>query len=70
MTSPEISSIQETFSKILRIETSSSTPFAQMSSALVGRNIGESKKQQDKNSVPGGNSRGTSSGGVVLLLLP
>ena len=65
MSSPEISSIQETFSRILRIETSSSTPFAQMSSALVGRNIGESEKQQDKNSGPGVNSRGTSSGGVV-----
>ena len=36
-----------------------------MSSALVGRNIGESEKQQYINSGQGGNSRGTSSGGVV-----
>ena len=51
---------------ILRTETSSSTPpSAQMSNALVGQNIGESEKQQYKNSGPNGNSRGTSSGGVV-----
>ena len=63
---PEISSFQETFSRILHTETSSSTPpSAQMSSALVGRNIGESEKQQYKNSGQGGNSRGTSSRGVV-----
>ena len=37
LSSPEISSFQKTFSRILRAETSSSTPpFAQMSSALVG----------------------------------
>ena len=36
-----------------------------MSSALVGQNIGESEKQQYKNSGLSGNSRGTSSGGVV-----
>ena len=36
-----------------------------MSSALVGRNSGELEKQQYRNSGPGGNSRGTSSGGVV-----
>ena len=66
LSSPEISSFQETFGRILCIETSSSTaPSTQMSSALVGRNIGESEKQQYRNSGPNGNSRGTSSGGVV-----
>ena len=60
----EISSFQETFSRILRIETSSPTP-THMSSALVGRNSGESEKQQYGNSGPGGNSKGTSSRGVV-----
>ena len=40
---PEISSFQEAFNRILRTEISSSTPpSAQMSSALVGRNISES----------------------------
>ena len=44
LSSSEISSFQETFSRILCTETSSSTPpFAQMSSAFVGRNIGESE---------------------------
>ena len=53
LSSPEISSFQETFSRILHMETSSSTPpSAQMSSDLVGRNIGESKKKQYKNSGP------------------
>ena len=66
LSSPEISSFQETFNRILSIETSSSTPpFTQMSSALVGRNSGESEKQQYKNSSPCGNYRGTSYGGVV-----
>ena len=66
LSSPEISSFQETFNRILRTETSSSTPpSTQMSSALVGRSSGESEKQQYINSGPGGNSRGTSSGGVV-----
>ena len=45
--SHEISSFQETFSRILRIETSSFTPFAQISSALVGRNIGELEKKKN-----------------------
>ena len=36
-----------------------------MSSALVGRNIGESEKQQYRNSGPSGNSRRPSSRGVV-----
>ena len=66
MPNPEISYFQETFSRILCTETSSSTPpSAQMSSALVGRNIGESEKQQYRSSGPGDNSRGTSSGRVV-----
>ena len=65
LSSSEISSFQETFSRILRTETSSSTPSTQMSSALVGRNSGESEKHPYKNSGPGGSSRRTSSGGVV-----
>ena len=65
LSSLEISSFQETFNRILRTETSTSTPPAQMSSALVGWNIGESEKQQYRNSGLGGNSRGISSGGVV-----
>ena len=66
LSSLEISSFQETFNRILRTEISSPTlPFAQMNSALVGRNIGESKKQQYRNSGPGGNSRGPISGGVI-----
>ena len=36
-----------------------------MSSVLVRQNIGESDKQQYRNSGSDGNSRGTSSGGVV-----
>ena len=59
--SPEISSFQETFSRILRIETSSSTPSTLISGALVGRNNDESKKQQYRNSGPGSYSGGTSS---------
>ena len=51
MASNEILSFQETFGRI--------------SSALVGWNNGESETQQYINSGPGGNSRGTSSGGVV-----
>ena len=47
------------------METSSSTPSTRMSSALVGKNINESEKQQYRNSGPSGSSRGTSSGGVV-----
>ena len=63
---PEISSFQETFSRILRTKISSPTPPpAQMSSALVGWNTGESEKQQYKNNGPSGNSRGPSSGGVA-----
>ena len=66
LSSPEILSFQETFSRIMYTETSSSIPpSAQMSSTLVGRNVGESEKQQYINSGPSGNSRGTSSRGVV-----
>ena len=67
MSNPEISFFQETFSRILRTETSSSTPpSVQMSNALVGRNIDESEKQQYINSNLGDNSRGISSKGVVF----
>ena len=62
----EISSFQETFSRILRTEISSlALPSAQMSNALVGQNISESRKQHYRNSGPRGNTRGSSSGGVV-----
>ena len=61
LSSPEILSYQETFNRILRTETSSSIPplSTQTSSAFVGRNNGESEKQQYKNSGPNGNSRRT-----------
>ena len=66
LSSPEISSFQETFSTILRTETSSSTPpSAYMSNALVGRNMGVSEKQQYRSGGLDGNSKGTSSGEVV-----
>ena len=65
LSNPEIQSFQETLCRILYTETSSSTPSAQMSSALVGRNIGKSEKQHTRNSGQGGNSKGTSSEGVV-----
>ena len=49
LSSLEISSFQETFNRIFRMETSSSTPpFVQMSNALVGQYIGESEKQEYK----------------------
>ena len=45
LSSPEVYSFQETFSRILRTEVSLPTlPSTQMSSALVGRNNGESGK--------------------------
>ena len=66
LANPEILSFQETFSRILYIETSSCTPLsAQISSALVGQNNVESETQQYRNSSPDDNSRGTSFGGVV-----
>ena len=62
----EISSFQEKFSRILRTDTSSSTPpSAQMSNALVGRNMSELEKQQYRSGGSGYNSRRTSSRGVV-----
>ena len=70
MFSPKISSLQETFSRILRTEVSSSfvsSPtlvFAQTSSALIGQTI-ESERQRNRNSGPNNNTRGPGSGGVV-----
>ena len=68
LSSPEISSLQETFSRILRTEVSSSSSptlvSAQTSSALIGQNI-ESERQQNRNSGPSDNTRGPDSGGVV-----
>ena len=69
LSNPKVSSFQETFSRILRTNISSpACPSAQMSSALVGRNIGKSRKPQYRNSGLGGNTRGPSSRGGVLLL--
>ena len=66
LSSPEVSSFQETFNRILRIEISPpALPSTQMSSVLVGRNSGESGKPQYINSGPGGNTRGPNFGGVV-----
>lgn len=41
---------------------------AQLSSALVNQDSGEPRKQQFKNSIPRGDTREPSFGGVVLLL--
>ena len=70
LSSPEISSLQETFNRILRTEVSSSSVSSptlvstQTSSAFVGQTI-ESERQRNRNSGPGGNTRGPGSGGVV-----
>ena len=70
LSNPEISSLQETFSRILRTEVSSSSVSsptlvaAQTSSALVGQTI-KSERQRNRNSGPCGNIRGLGSGGVV-----
>ena len=70
LSSHDISSLQETFSRILRTEVSSSFVFsptlisAQTSSALVGQTI-ESERQRNRNSGPGDNTRGPGSRGVV-----
>ena len=70
LSSLEISSIQETFSRILRTEISSSSVSSPTlistltSSALVGQTI-ESERQQNRNSGPSGNIRGSDSRGVV-----
>ena len=54
------------FSRILNTEISSpALSSTQMSSALVSRNSGESRKPRYRNSDPGGNTRGSNSGGVV-----
>ena len=54
------------FNRILRTKISlPALPSAQMSSALVGRNSGESGKPQYKNSGPRGNTNWPSFGGVV-----
>ena len=68
LSSPEISSLQETFSRILHTEVSSSsspTPVStQTSSALIGQTI-ELKRRRNRNSGPDDNTRGPGSGGVV-----
>ena len=57
LSSPKVSSFQETFSRILHTKISPpALPFTQMSSALVGHS-GELGKPQYKNSGPGGNTR-------------
>ena len=58
--------LQETFSRILHTEISMPALSAtKMSNALVGRNNGELRKPQYKNSGLGGNTRGSNSRGVV-----
>ena len=66
LSNPEVSSFQQTFSRILCIEISLlALPSTQMSNALVGRKSGESGKPQYRNSGSGGNIRWPNSGGVV-----
>ena len=66
LSSPEISSFQETSSRILCTEISPlALSSSQMNSALVGQNSGESGKPQNRNSGLGGNTIGPNSGGVV-----
>ena len=68
LSNPEISSLQETFSRILRTEVSSSSSptlvFSQTSSALIGQTI-KSERQQNRKSGPGDNTRGPGYGSVV-----
>ena len=68
LSSSEISSIQETFNRILCSEVSSSSSptlvFSQTSSTLIGHTI-ESERQRNRNNGPGDNTRGPGSGGVV-----
>ena len=67
LSNPEVSSFQETFSRILRTEIfPPALPSTQMSIALVSQNNSESKKPQYKNSGPGGNTKGPNSRGCVL----
>ena len=66
LSSPKVSSFQDTFSRILRTYISSpALPSTQMSNALVGQNSGESGKPQYRNSGPRGSTKGPNSGGVV-----
>ena len=66
LSSPEVSSFKETFSRILHTKVSPPVlPSTQMSSALVRRNSSESGKPQYRNSGPRGNTRGPNSRGVV-----
>ena len=68
LSSHEISSLQETFSRILCTEVSSSSSptlvSAQTSGALIGQTI-ESKRQRNRNIGPGDNTRGSGFGSVV-----
>ena len=66
----EISSLKETFSRILHAKvlsspvSSTTLVSAQTSSALIGQTI-ESERQRNRNSGLGGNTRGPGSRGVV-----
>ena len=68
LSSPKISSLQETFSRILCTEVSSSSSptlvSAQTNNALIGQTI-ESERQRNRKSGLGDNTRGLGSGGVV-----
>ena len=65
---PDISSLQETFSRILCTEVSSSSlptlVSAQTSNGLIGQTI-DSKRQRNKNSGPGDNTRVPGSRGIA-----
>ena len=68
LSNPEISSLHETFSRILCTEVSSSSSptlvSAQTSNALIGQTI-ESERQRNRNSGPSDNARRPGFGGVV-----
>ena len=68
LSSLEISSLQETFSRILRTKVSSSSSptlvYAQTNNALIRQTI-ESKRQQNRNSGLSDKTREPGSGGVV-----
>ena len=66
--SNEISSLQDTLSKMLRTKNSPPVHPPALLNNLVSWNNNDSGKKQYINSSSGGNIRGPSSGGVMLLL--
>ena len=71
LSSPEISSLQDVYSRVLRTEGTSPTPSIPYSGALVSRNNDyETRRSHDRSSSKGGGSNGNEtraqgSGGVV-----